>query len=101
MGLFGLFGKKEEIMPMVSDIFSPEDIEKIVDVIGPKARMGDYGKFSETAKAILQILDEPEKGFSKRDWNGIIFAAGALTKLEPDLAPMLNNIIDKFHAFGK
>ena len=101
MGLLDLFGKKDEILPKVSDIFSEADLQKIVDVIAPKARMGDYGKFSDVAKTLLQVLDEPEKGFSKKEWNGIIFSVGSLTKLEPELAPMLNGIVEKFHAFMK
>ena len=44
-----------------------------------------------------------DKDFGKTwgAFGGIIFSAGAFTKIEPELAPMLKSAIDKFHAFNR
>ena len=99
MGLFG--PKKEEILPKVSDIFSAEDLQQIKSIVGSKSANGSYGRYNDMARTLLQVVDTPEKEFTKREWNGIIFAAGSFTKLEPELVPMLKGAIDKFHAFKK
>ncbi len=99
MGLFG--SKKEVVLPKVSDIFSADDLEKIKATVGPKAENRGYGKYSDLAKTIMQVVDTPDKEFTKKEWNGIIFSAGGLTKLEPELAPLLKGVIEKFKAFGK
>lgn len=99
MGLFG--SKKDEALPKVSDIFSADDLQQIKDIVGQKSANGSYGRYGDMAKTLLQVVDTPEKDFTKREWNGIIFAAGSMTKLEPDLAQMLKGIIDRFHAFKK
>ena len=99
MGLFG--SKKEIVLPKVSDIFSAEDLGKIKEIVGPKAESRGYGKYSDLAKIIMQVVDTPDKEFTKKEWNGIIFSAGGLTKLEPELEPLLKGVIAKFKAFGK
>ena len=104
MGLFGFGDKKEEVFPKVSDIFSEEDLQKIKDVIGPKHANGSYKKdYDNMAEVLLDVADNPDKDFGKTwgAFGGIIFSAGAFTKIEPELAPMLKSAIDKFHAFNR
>ncbi len=94
----GLFGNKK-MMPKGSDIFSPEDLQRINDVIGPKMENRAYGiRYGDFPKTLMQVVKTPEKEFTKHEWNGIIYAAGVLTKLEPDLAPILKGAIEKFRA---
>ena len=95
----GLFGSKQAV-PKVSDIFLPDDLQIINDVIGSRIESGSYGiRYGDLPKTLMQAVNDPEKEYTKREWNGIIYSAGAMTKLEPDLAPMLKGIIDRFHAF--
>ena len=103
MGLFGFGGKKEEVFPKVSDIFSADDLQKIKDVIGPKHANGEYKKYDDMAGVLLDVANNPDKDFGKTwgAFGGIIFSAGAFTKVEPELAPMLKGAVDKFHAFQK
>lgn len=93
----GLFNSKP--MPKVADIFTAEDLQKIKEVVGLKAGNKEYGKYGDMAKTLMQVVEAPEKEYTKREWNGIIFSAGAMTKIEPELAPTLKGIIERFHAF--
>ena len=99
MGLFG--PKKEAILPKVSDIFTPDDLQKIKTVVAPKSAAGEYGRYGDMPKTLLQAVNDPDKSFTQREWNGIIYAAGAMTKIEPDMAPMLKAAIERYHAFKK
>ncbi len=99
MGLFG--SKKNEVLPKVSDIFSAGDLQKIKDTLGQKSATGSYGKYGDMAKTLLQVVEAPQKDYTNREWNGIIFAAGAMTKIEPGLEPILKGAVDRFHAFKK
>ncbi len=97
----GLFGKKEEIMPAVADIFSAEDLKKINDIVAIKMLNRTYGRYNDMAETLMQVVVAPEKAFTKREWNDIIYASGGMTKLEPDLAPTLKDAIKRFHSFKK
>ena len=93
----GLFTSKP--MPKVADIFTADDLKKIKEVVGLKAENKEYGRYGDEAKTLMQVIESPEKEYTKREWNGIIFSAGAMTKIEPELAPTLKGIIERFHAF--
>ena len=97
----GLFGKKDEVLPKVSDIFSAQDLQQIKDTVAAKSASGAYGKYGGMARTLLQAVDTPEKDFNKREWNGIIYATGAMTRIEPGLEPVLKRAIERFHAFKK
>ena len=96
MGLF-----KPKVTPKVADIFTAEERQTIQNVIGLKAKTKGYGKYNDMAETLMQVADAPGKDYSWREWNGIIFSAGAMTKLEPTLAPALKAAIDRFHEFKK
>lgn len=96
----GLFGKKQEVLPTVADIFTADELQKIKDVVGAKAENNGYGlRYGGVAKTLMQVVNAPEKAFTKREWRGIIYSAGAMTKLEPEIAPILKSAIAKFHTF--
>lgn len=97
MGLFG--SKKDKIMPKVSDVFSAQDLEKIRGVVGPKQAAKGYGKYGSMAATLMEVVQNPDKEYSKREWGGIIYSAGAFTKIEPELAPMLKEAIGKYKKF--
>ena len=73
--------------------------KKIKEVVGLKAENKEYGRYGDEAKTLMQVIESPEKEYTKREWNGIIFSAGAMTKIEPELAPTLKGIIERFHTF--
>ena len=98
MGLFNFNTNKK--LPAVSDIFSAQDLQTIGEVIGQK-RDSYYWQYRGLADTILQVVKTPDKTFTKREWRGIIYSAGCMTKLEPELAPMLKAIIERYHAFNK
>lgn len=100
MGFFG--SRKKKALPSVADVFSTEDLQRIGEVIGPKRDSKSYKmRYRDLADHIMWVVEAPEKSYTKREWNGIIYAAGAMTKLEPELAPMLKAAIERFHAFRK
>jgi len=99
MGLFE--SKKKEQLPGISDVFSAEDLQRLREVICPKRDNRGYGRYGDVADTLLQVVETPDKEFTKREWNGIIYAAGAMVKIEPELAPVLRKCIDRFHAFRK
>ena len=95
----GLFGKKEEIVPKVSDIFSDEDLQMINKVVGPKHAGKSYGKYGAMAATLMEVVKNPDSEYSTREWRGIIYAAGVFTKVEPELVPVLNEAIGKYKQF--
>ena len=97
MGLFG--SKKDKAMPKVTDIFSAQDLQKIEEVIGLKHANKSYGKYGSMAATLMEVVKNPDKEYSKREWADIIYAAGGFTKIEPDLAPMLKEVIGKYKQF--
>ncbi len=97
MGLFG--SKKDKVMPKVSDIFSAQDLQKIEQVVGPKHASKSYGKYGSMAATLMEVVKDPDKEYSKREWAGIIYAAGGFTKIEPDLTPMLKEAIGRYKQF--
>jgi len=97
MGLFG--SKKDKVMPKVSDIFSAQDLQTIEEVVGPKHAGKSYGKYGSMAATLMEVVKNPDKEYSKREWTGIIYAAGGFTKIEPDLAPMMKEAIGKYKQF--
>ena len=101
----GLFSKKEKVYPAVSDIFSEECLQKIIAVIKPKLENGGYGNKQNDAmaKLLCEVAEHPETDYGDL-WErigGIIFSAGAFTKVEPALTPLLNEAVAKHKAFKK
>ena len=86
-------------MPKVSDIFSAEDLQKISDIVGPKHASKSYGKYGSMAATLMEVVKNPDREYSKKEWNGIIYATGGFTKIEPELAPMLKEAIGKYKKF--
>ncbi|MBO4934244.1 MAG: hypothetical protein J5441_03625 [Clostridia bacterium] len=99
----GLFGRSKEIaLPKVSDLFSVGALEFVTTTVAPKVANGEYGvKYGDVAKTLLNAVKTPDKELTKRELNGVIFSAGAMTKIEPKLAPVLNEAIARFKAFKK
>ena len=99
----GLFGRSKEIaLPKVSDLFSVGALEFVTTTVAPKVANGEYGvKYGDVAKTLLNAIKTPDKELTKRELNGVIFSAGAMTKIEPKLAPVLYEAIARFKAFKK
>ena len=96
MGLFG--SKKDAPKTLGSDIFSPEHCQKILSVVKSK----DYGaKYSDIKSGLVEIAENPDKEYTAKDLTKYIYSAGCFTKMEPELAPMLNEAIAKFKEFKK
>ncbi|MBQ4271997.1 MAG: hypothetical protein II718_09235 [Clostridiales bacterium] len=100
----GLFGNKKQSkeLPVIkgSDIMSSELAEKIISVAGHK----DYGiQAAPYVSSIVDFAKSPDKEYTKKDKDltAAIMGAGMLTKLEPDLAPLLNDAIAKYKEFKK
>ena len=91
-------------MVKATDLVSPEDMQKIQGVIEEKARAGKYGQYNDMAEQLMRLVSNPEKEYSLKEqgkWGGIVFSAGAMTKLEPELAPILNGITARFRKIRK
>ena len=101
----GLFSKKEKVYPKVSDIFSEECLQKILAVVKPRLENGGYGnkQNDSMAKLLCEVAEHPDEDYGDL-WDrigGIIFSAGAFTKVEPSLAPLLKEAVSKSKAFKK
>lgn len=94
----GLFGKKKDIVyPKVCEVFSPEAGQKILNAVKQKG-LDYYGrKYRDYLQVTLSALEKPDCIPDKRGWQGIIFGAGMLTKLEPSVMPELDAAIKKYH----
>lgn len=98
----GLFGSKKEMMRATPiDVFSQETLDTIKDVVDPKLENREYGKYRGMAEMLLVAVRKADEEFNEKEWRSILYAAGAMTKIEPSLAPMLQAGIDRFHALKK
>ena len=96
----GLFGKKKEIPALKpTDIFSEELLEKITTVIKPKSYGG--GPMDVAKDALVEFARDPQKVYSYHELGNVIYSAGMFTRLEPDLAPLLKDGIQKYKAWKK
>lgn len=101
----GLFSKKEKVYPKVSDIFSEECLQKILEVVKPKLENGGYGnkQYNSMGKLLCEVAEHPNEDYGDL-WDrigGILFSAGGFTKIEPALAPLLKEAVAKSKAFKK
>ena len=94
----GLFGSKKDVPKMtVREMFGDECLESIRNVIGPKCANNGYPrKFMDMARVITETANDPDREYTKKEFGTSIFAAGCFTKLEPELAPMLDAAIRKY-----
>ncbi|MCR4689406.1 MAG: hypothetical protein K5745_07660 [Saccharofermentans sp.] len=95
----GLFGKKKEIPPVkASELFSQELMDKINTVVATKS----YGGAKDAARdSLVDFAKDPDKVYEFKDLGNVIYSAGVFTKVEPDLAPMLNEAITKYKTLKK
>ena len=94
MGLFG--SKKDKKTVKITDVFSPEEIKEISDVIGPKLKSGEYKALPQTlAKGLMDYISRPEKEYGVNKIKGVAKIAKSLTEIEPSLAPTLQKGIDR------
>lgn len=96
----GLFGSKKHL-PAITDVFSADAIKKILDVAGPKLTCNSYGKYTDYAEILLSALANPAQEQDKRGWDRIMFSAGVMTKVEPELTAVLTDAIAKYKALKK
>lgn len=98
----GLFGSKKEMMRATPvEIFTQETLDTIQAVVEPKVNDRSYGKYRGMAEMLLVAVRKSDEEFNEKEWRSLIYAAGAMTKIEPSLAPMLQAGIDRFHAMKK
>ena len=68
MALFG--SKKEKKTVKITDIFSPEEIKEISDVISPKLKSGEYMALPQMmAKGMMDYLSRPDKEYSYNNFD--------------------------------
>ena len=76
MALFG--SKKEKKTVKITDIFSPEEIKEISDVISPKLKSGEYMALPQMmAKGMMDYLSRPDKEYSYNKMKGVAKIAKA------------------------
>ena len=77
MALFG--SKKEKKTVKITDIFSPEEIKEISDVISPKLKSGEYMALPQMmAKGMMDYLSRPDKEYSYNKMKGVAKHAKAV-----------------------
>lgn len=104
MGLFdGLFGsKKPDKTAKVSDFFSADDLAKILETMEAKLYSNGYGKYSDMARTLVSAANNPDMTVSTKELgraDGLLFAVGTATKMEPSLKPILSAAVEKMRAF--
>ena len=97
MGLFG--SKKEKKTAKITDVFSPEEIKEISDVIGPKLKSGEYKAMPQLlAKGLMDYISRPEKEYGLNKIKGVAKIANSLKEFEPSLTPALQKGIDRIQS---
>lgn len=97
MALFG--SKKEKRTVKITDIFSPEEIREISNVISPKIKSGEYMAFPQMmAKGMMDYLSRPDKEYGYNKMKGVAKIAKAVQEFEPSLVPTLQKGIDRIQA---
>ena len=92
MGLFG--GKKDAVK--ITDYFSAEEIQKIRETIGPKLEANEYMPMPQLmAKGLMDYMIRPDKEYSRGKMNGFVKIAAAVKDIEPSLAEILQNGINR------
>ena len=92
MGLFG--GKKDGVK--ITDYFSAEDLQKITDTVGPKLTAGKYPALPQLmAKGLMDYVSRPDKVYSRGKMNSFAKVADAMKEIEPSLAEILQNAVNK------
>ena len=97
MALFG--SKKDTKTVKITDMFLPEEIKEISDLISPKLKSGEYKALPQLmAKGMMDYLSRPEKEYSYNKMKGAAKIAKSLQEIEPSLAPTLQKGIDRIQA---
>ena len=91
--------KKDMPKVKASELLSDELIQKINNIVATK----NYGiKYDDFAKSLVNFVKDPDKEYSEKDLRGVVYSAGIFTKLEPELANLLNdNLIKKYKELKK
>ncbi|MBR0438489.1 MAG: hypothetical protein IJK00_05095 [Clostridia bacterium] len=93
----GLFSRKDKKTYKLADFFSPEEVGKIRSTIEPKLSSGQYGAMPQLmGKGLLDYLKDPIKELSEGRMNSFVKIADAVKTFEPELAPILQNGINRF-----
>ena len=105
MGLFGSKKPEKEVRTAkITDFFSEEELQKIRDLVEPKAKRWEYHRYNELAENMVKAVNDTEKEYTPKSiatMDGPLFSAGAMTKMEPSLKPMLEAAVKKMQAFKK
>jgi hypothetical protein len=102
MGLFGSKNEKTERTVRITELFTEEGLREIKEIVGPKVAGREYGsQYMEMASDIYKAACDAEKTYGKKELTKLIFATGAMTKLEPSLNPILKPAIEKYQAMKK
>lgn len=97
MALFG--SKKDKKTVKISDIFSPEEITQIKDLIEPKLKAKEYKALPQTlAKGLMEYISHPDKEYGLSKIKGVAKVAEPMKEIEPSLASVLQSGIDKIKA---
>ena len=94
----GLFGKKDLPKFKASEIISEEDCKKILATVKPGSYKTAYNPMAET---LCDFAKSPDKEYDEKELAKVVYSAGCFTKIEPDLAPILNEGIKKFKELKK
>ncbi len=105
MGLFGSKKTEKEVRTAkITDFFSEDDLQKIRELVEPKAKNREYKKYNELAENLVKVVNESDTEYTPKSiasMTGPLFSAAAMTKMEPSLKPMLDEAIKKMQAFKK
>ena len=100
MGLFG--SKKDKKTGAIADFFTPEELRKIREVLGPKVASGEYGQLQLlTAKVLLADAENPDEIQTYHKLNGTMQITKTVAAFEPSLEAILKSGYEKFEAFSK
>ncbi|GEM_PF-7115661 len=98
----GFFKQKEEKKIKITELFTEEGLMKIKEIVGPKIAGREYDwRYMEMASALYKATFNLEQTYNKKELIKLIFATGAMTKLEPTLNPILKPAIEKYKAMKK
>ncbi|MBQ5955947.1 MAG: hypothetical protein IJL46_00060 [Clostridia bacterium] len=94
----GLFSKKDKKTYKIADILSADEIQQIKRTIEPKLASGQYGALPQLmGKGLMDHLKDPMRELSEGKMKGFIKIADSMKTLEPGIAGILQNAINKFN----
>ena len=105
MGLFGSKKTEKEVRTAkITDFFSEDDLQKIRELVEPKAKKWEYNRYNELAENLVKAVNEPDTEYTPKSiatMTGPLFSAAAMTKIEPSLKPRLDAAVKTMQAFKK